>query len=89
MVFWYFFKVFENLGNFGFWNFQKWVFPPKILPKLFFKQRDELDLEQEKAVTEKEAAIEAAKKSLVGAQAAGNADYVKMNTESLQEWAKM
>ena len=37
----------------------------------------------------KEAAIEAAKKSLVGAQAAGNADYVKMNTESLQEWAKM
>ena len=30
----------------------------------------------------KEAAIEAAKKSLVGAQAAGNADYVKMNMDS-------
>ncbi|MBO0323418.1 DUF2911 domain-containing protein [Muricauda sp. CAU 1633] len=31
-------------------------------------------------------AIEAAKKSLVEAQAAGNADYVKMNKESLKEW---
>ncbi len=31
-------------------------------------------------------AIEAAKKSLVVAQAAGNMDYVKMNKESLKEW---
>jgi tetratricopeptide (TPR) repeat protein len=31
-------------------------------------------------------AIEAAKKSLVEAQAAGNMDYVKMNKESLKEW---
>ncbi|MDF0716512.1 DUF2911 domain-containing protein [Muricauda sp. 334s03] len=38
---------------------------------------------------DKEAAIEAAKKSLAAAQAAGNPDYVKMNKESLQEWAKM
>ena len=38
---------------------------------------------------DKEAAIEAAKKSLAAAKAAGNPDYVKMNKESLQEWAKM
>lgn len=31
-------------------------------------------------------AIDAAKKSLVEAQAAGNMDYVKMNKESLKEW---
>lgn len=35
------------------------------------------------------AAVEAAKKSLVGAQAAGNQDYVKMNKDSLKEWAEM
>ena len=34
-------------------------------------------------------AIEAAKKSLAGAEAAGNADYVKMNKESIAEWSKM
>ena len=34
-------------------------------------------------------AIEAAKKSLAGAEEAGNADYVKMNKESLAEWSKM
>ena len=38
---------------------------------------------------DKEAAIEAAKRSMAAAQAAGNQDYVKMNRESLQEWAKM
>lgn len=38
---------------------------------------------------DKEAAIEAAKRSLAAAQAAGNQDYVKMNKDSLQEWAKM
>ncbi|KAB5491567.1 MULTISPECIES: DUF2911 domain-containing protein [Flagellimonas] len=36
---------------------------------------------------DKEGAIQAAKKSLAAAQAAGNQDYVKMNKESLQEWA--
>ena len=37
----------------------------------------------------KEAAVEAAKKSMAAAQAAGNQDYVKMNKDSLKEWAKM
>ncbi|MCK0159378.1 DUF2911 domain-containing protein [Allomuricauda sp. F6463D] len=35
------------------------------------------------------AAIETAKKSLAAAQAAGNQDYVKMNKDSLKEWAGM
>jgi len=34
-------------------------------------------------------AIAAAKKSLEGAKAAGNDDYVKMNTDSLKEWGAM
>jgi hypothetical protein len=34
-------------------------------------------------------AISAAKQSLEGAKKAGNADYVKMNTESLKEWGAM
>jgi tetratricopeptide (TPR) repeat protein len=38
---------------------------------------------------DKKAAIEAAKKSMAAAQAAGNQDYVKMNKDSLKEWAKM
>nr|WP_297782807.1 DUF2911 domain-containing protein [uncultured Allomuricauda sp.] len=38
---------------------------------------------------DKKAAIEAAKRSLAAAQAAGNPDYVKMNKDSLKEWAKM
>ena len=33
-------------------------------------------------------AINAAKASLKGAEKAGNADYVKMNTESIAEWSK-
>jgi hypothetical protein len=37
---------------------------------------------------DKKGAIAAAKKSLVGATEAGNADYVKMNTESIAEWMK-
>lgn len=37
----------------------------------------------------KEAAIETAKKSLAGAEEAGNADYVKMNKDSLKEWGSM
>jgi hypothetical protein len=38
---------------------------------------------------DKKKAIEIAKKSLAGAEAAGNADYVKMNKESLKEWGAM
>ena len=38
---------------------------------------------------DKKAAIEAAKKSLEGAKTAGNADYIKMNTDSLKEWGAM
>ncbi|WNH11773.1 DUF2911 domain-containing protein [Thalassobellus suaedae] len=34
-------------------------------------------------------AIAVAKKSLAGAEAAGNADYVKMNKESIAEWSGM
>ncbi|MBR9758426.1 MAG: DUF2911 domain-containing protein, partial [Algicola sp.] len=35
---------------------------------------------------DKKGAIEAAKKSLEGAKKAGNADYIKMNTDSLKAW---
>lgn len=35
---------------------------------------------------DKKGAIEAAKKSLVGAEAAGNVDYIKLNKDSLKEW---
>jgi hypothetical protein len=38
---------------------------------------------------DKKKAIEIAKQSLEGAKAAGNADYIKMNTESLKEWGAM
>jgi hypothetical protein len=38
---------------------------------------------------DKEAAIEIAKKSLAAAEKAGNADYVKMNNDSLKEWGEM
>ena len=37
----------------------------------------------------KKSAIAAAKASLAGAKAAKNADYVKMNEESLKEWGAM
>ena len=37
----------------------------------------------------KEEAIEIAKKSLAGAEKAGNEDYVKLNTDSLKEWGAM
>ncbi len=37
---------------------------------------------------EMEAAIEAAKKSLVRAEKAGNLDYVKLNTDSIADWSK-
>lgn len=37
----------------------------------------------------KKLAIKAAKKSLEGAEEAGNADYVKMNKDSLKEWGAM
>lgn len=35
---------------------------------------------------DKTGAIDAAKKSLIASEAAGNADYVKMNKDSLKEW---
>lgn len=38
---------------------------------------------------DKEGAIKAAKKSLAVAEAAGNADYVKMNKDSLKEWGAL
>ncbi|MCO5723381.1 DUF2911 domain-containing protein [Robiginitalea marina] len=38
---------------------------------------------------DRKGAIEAAKKSLAAAQKAGNADYVKMNQDSLKEWGAM
>ncbi len=38
---------------------------------------------------DKKGAIEIAKKSLAAAEAAGNADYVKMNKDSLKEWGAM
>ncbi|MFD1064349.1 DUF2911 domain-containing protein [Winogradskyella litorisediminis] len=38
---------------------------------------------------DKKRAIEVAKKSLAGAKEAGNADYVKMNMDSLKEWGAM
>ena len=40
------------------------------------------------AMGDKKGAIEAAKKSLEVAEKAGNADYVKMNKESIAEWSK-
>ncbi|WP_407556753.1 DUF2911 domain-containing protein [Winogradskyella sp. 4-2091] len=38
------------------------------------------------AAGDKKGAIEIAKKSLEGSKAAGNADYIKMNEDSLKEW---
>lgn len=38
---------------------------------------------------DKKGAIEIAKKSLAGAEEAGNADYVKMNKDSLAEWGAL
>ena len=38
---------------------------------------------------DKKAAIATAKKSLAAAEEAGNADYVKMNKDSLKEWGGM
>ena len=40
------------------------------------------------AAGDKKGAIELAKKSLAAAEKAGNADYVKMNKDSLKEWMK-
>lgn len=38
---------------------------------------------------DKKGAIEAARKSLAAAEAAGNTDYVKLNTDSLREWGAL
>ena len=40
------------------------------------------------AAGDKKGAIDLAKKSLAAAEAAGNADYIKMNKDSLAEWQK-
>jgi hypothetical protein len=40
-------------------------------------------------IGKKKQAVETAKKSLEGAKKAGNADYVKMNMDSLKEWGAM
>lgn len=41
------------------------------------------------AAGDKKGAVELAKKSLAGAEEAGNADYIKMNKESLSEWGAL
>ncbi len=56
-----------------------------MTPKPAFWQLRQQSLIYAKA-GDKKGAIEAAKKSLAGAEAAGNADYVKMNKDSLKEW---
>ena len=38
---------------------------------------------------DKDGAIRVAKRSLAQAEKAGNADYVKMNKDSLKEWGAM
>lgn len=53
-----------------------------------FWQLRQYSLIQAKA-GDKEAAIATAKKSLAAAEEAGNADYVKMNKDSLKEWGAM
>ena len=40
-------------------------------------------------IGKKKQAVETAKKSLEGAKKAGNADYIKMNMDSLKEWGAM
>ncbi|MDO6490918.1 MAG: DUF2911 domain-containing protein [Cellulophaga sp.] len=56
-----------------------------MMEKPAFYQLRQLSLIYAKA-GDKKKAIETAKKSLVGSKAAGNADYVKMNEDSLKEW---
>ena len=56
-----------------------------MTPKPAFWQLRQQSLILAKA-GDKKGAIEAAKKSLAGAEAAGNADYIKMNKDSLKEW---
>lgn len=59
-----------------------------MLDKPGFWQLRQQSLIQAKA-GDKKAAIATAKKSMEGAKAAGNDDYVKMNMDSLKEWGAM
>lgn len=59
-----------------------------MLEKPAFWQLRQQSLIQAKA-GDKKAAIATAKKSLAAAEEAGNADYVKMNKDSLKEWGGM
>ncbi|SFW25528.1 DUF2911 domain-containing protein [Cellulophaga fucicola] len=56
-----------------------------MMEKPAFYQLRQLSLIYAKA-GDKKKAIETAKKSLAGSKEAGNADYVKMNEDSLKEW---
>tara|TARA_R110002049_G_scaffold175107_1_gene342411 strand:+ start:4863 stop:5756 length:894 start_codon:yes stop_codon:yes gene_type:complete len=59
-----------------------------MIPNPAFYQLRQLSLIYAKAGN-KNAAIETAKKSLAAAEKAGNADYVKMNKDSLKAWGAM
>ena len=56
-----------------------------MMEKPAFYQLRQLSLIYAKA-GDKKKAIETAKKSLAGSKEAGNADYIKMNEDSLKEW---
>ncbi|WP_299551070.1 DUF2911 domain-containing protein [Seonamhaeicola sp.] len=66
---------------------QKWIDKAvemtKDKPRFWFLRQQSLI---HAAAGDKAGAIEAAKASLAGAEKAGNADYVKMNKDSLKEW---
>jgi tetratricopeptide (TPR) repeat protein len=53
-------------------------------PFYFLRQRSLIQAKQ----GDKKGAIETAKLSIKAAEAAGNADYVKMNKDSISEWSK-
>ncbi|OBX22877.1 Protein of unknown function (DUF2911) [Gelidibacter algens] len=59
-----------------------------MTPKPMFYQLRQQSLIYAKA-GDKKGAIDIAKKSLAASEAAGNADYVKMNKDSLKEWGAM
>lgn len=67
---------------------KEWMEKAMSMMKPQFWHYRQMSLIYAKAGDKKEA-IEAAKKSLAGAEAAGNADYVKMNKDSLKEWGAM
>lgn len=61
----------------------KAVYMTKDKPRFWYLRQQSLIYAK---AGDKKGAIEAAKKSLAGAEEAGNADYVKMNKESIAEW---